>query len=141
MLNNTEVIESILVKIRVKIYCYLILMKAHKLFQVIDSVQIIKSGFTWQNNNYYYNYVLKIIAPLPCHRAVKIIFNLPKDIPWVKVRTILKLIFKMYRDDLPSCMSFHITKSQLSQNSIIKQKYHEVFYIRQRGNFVESFTG
>ena len=63
-------------------------------------------------------------------RAARVIFNFPKDLPsvealtrakWDTLRTyykhsILKLIYKMYFNDSPPCMTAHIAKSQPSYN-------------------------
>jgi len=63
-------------------------------------------------------------------RAARLIFNFPKDLPsvealnrakWDTLRTyyknsILKLIYKMYYNDSPPCMTAHIAKSQSSYN-------------------------
>ena len=63
-------------------------------------------------------------------RAARVIFNFAKDLPsaealsrakWDTLRTfykqsILKLIYKMYHNDLPSCMTAHIVKLQPSYN-------------------------
>ena len=63
-------------------------------------------------------------------RAARVIFNFSKDLPsvealtrakWDTLRTykkhsILKLIYKMYYNDSPPCMSTHIAKSQASYN-------------------------
>ena len=66
---------------------------------------------------------------LPC-RAARIIYNFPKDMPsaevlasakWDTLRTryklsILKLIYKIFHNVSPSCMSIHISKLQPSYN-------------------------
>ena len=63
-------------------------------------------------------------------RAARIIFNLPKDMPstevldrakWDTLRntyklSILKLIYKIYHNDSPSCMARLVTKFQHSYN-------------------------
>ena len=63
-------------------------------------------------------------------RAARVIFNFANDLPsaealtrakWDTLRTfykqsILKLIYKMYHNDLPSCMTAHIVKLQPSYN-------------------------
>ena len=63
-------------------------------------------------------------------RAARVIFNFAKDIQsaevltrakWDTLRTfckqsILKLTYKVYHNDLPSCMTAHIGKSQTSYN-------------------------
>ena len=64
------------------------------------------------------------------YRAARVICNFAKDLPsaealtrakWDTLRTfykqsILKLIYKMYHNDLPSCMTAHIVKLQPSYN-------------------------
>ena len=63
-------------------------------------------------------------------RAARVIFNFPKDLPSVEALTrakwdtlttyykhsILKLIYKMYYNDSPPCMTAHTAKSQPSYN-------------------------
>ena len=70
-----------------------------------------------------------VLERLHC-RVARIIYNFPKDMPsaevlarskWDTLRTryklsILKLIYKMFHNVSPSCMSIHISKLQSSYN-------------------------
>ena len=63
-------------------------------------------------------------------RAARVLYNFAKDLPSVEVLTrakrdtlrtffkqsILKITYKMYHNDLPSCMTAHIVKLQPSYN-------------------------
>ena len=95
--------------------------------------------------------------------AARAIFNFAKDLPsvealtrakWDTLRTfykqsILKLIYKMYHNDLPSCMTAQIVKLQPFYNlrnrlrlgiPPFKSSIKKVFHILQRSNFVKSFA-
>ena len=83
-------------------------------------------------------------------RASRIIYNFPKDMPsaevlarakWNTLRTryklsILKLIYKMFHNVSPSCMSTHISKFQPSYNL---RRSHLIVIPSFRTNIMKSF--
>lgn len=82
---------------------------------------------------------LDLLERLHC-RAARVIYNFAKDIQpaevltrakWDSLRTfykqsVLKVTYKMYHNDLPSCMTANIAKSQTSYNlrTVLNWKSH-----------------